>query len=231
MGYINAFYLLATLAISSIASAQACTKVCLDNCSGAAWARWGPKWGCLESLPKCNMKEIRRKQKNGGRWTPCRNGRERYDLLDDEGYNAQDLVLLPNQVDSDFDDEDFSDNDDDNEFGEDDRNPHERAPPVCNDLYSRETCDNDDRCAWCDSKRGDPTRTSGCREYGNAKDLVIRLWSRCDSVYLKLTKKEKFEMYLKRVMNPNPHRRWRDDPNNEEGPFRKWGPRPRVNRL
>ena len=105
MGYINAFYLLATLAISSIASAQACTKVCLDNCSGAAWARWGPKWGCLESLPKCNMAEIRRKQKNGGRWTPCRNGRERYDLLDDEGYNAQDLVLLPNQVDSDEIDE------------------------------------------------------------------------------------------------------------------------------
>jgi hypothetical protein len=35
-------------------------------------------------------------------------------------------------------------------------------------------------------------------------------------------------MYLKRVMNPNPHRRWRDDPNNEEGPFRN---RPLVNRL
>ena len=210
MGYINAFYLLATLAISSIASAQACTKVCLDNCSGAAWARWGPKWGCLESLPKCNMAEIRRKQKNGGRWTPCRNGRERYDLLDDEGYNAQDLVLLPNQVDSDFDDEDFSDNDDDNEFGEDDRNPHERAPPVCKNLYSKETCDNDARCSWCVSR----TRTSGCREYGYAKRLVIRHLSQCDSVYLELTEEEKLERYINRVI-VNPSRRWRDDPNND----------------
>ena len=47
------------------------------------------------------MAEIRRKRKNGGRWTVCRNGRAIYDLLDGEGYNAQDLVLLPNQVDSD----------------------------------------------------------------------------------------------------------------------------------
>ena len=51
--------------------------------------------GCLESLPKCNMAEIRRKQKNGGRWTPCRHGHRQFDLLDGEEYNAQDLVLIP----------------------------------------------------------------------------------------------------------------------------------------
>ena len=51
------------------------------------------------------MAEIRRKRKNGGRWTVCRNGRAIYDLLDGEEYNAQDLVLLPNQVDSDEIDE------------------------------------------------------------------------------------------------------------------------------
>ena len=61
MGYIKALYLLATLAISSIASARACTKVCLDNCSGAGWARYAPKMACLESLSKCNKAEIRRK--------------------------------------------------------------------------------------------------------------------------------------------------------------------------
>ena len=87
---IEVFYILVTLTVSSIPSARAaCTKVCLDNCSGAARAR-GPKLGCFESLPKCDMAEVRRKQKYGGRWTPCRHG----NLLDGEGYSAQDLVLL-----------------------------------------------------------------------------------------------------------------------------------------
>jgi hypothetical protein len=102
------------------------------------------------------------------------------------------------------------DNDDDDEFGEDDRNPHERAPPVCNNLYSKETCDNDARCSWCVSR----TRRSGCREYGYAKRLVIRHLSQCDSVYLELTEEEKLERYINRVV-VNPSRRWRDDPNND----------------
>jgi len=104
----------------------------------------------------------------------------------------------------------WRDNDDDDEFGEDDRNPHERAPPVCKNLYSKETCDNDARCSWCVSR----TRTSGCREYGYAKRLVIRHLSQCDSVYLELTEEEKLERYINRVI-VNPSRRWRDDPNND----------------